>query len=472
MENDYVREQIEASGPSGFSCEAAEKRILGQMMTKPDMATRYVNALRQKDFYEPLRGELFAAIQATAMKKQTIDTVTVDNTVSEMFPAERMRLLDTMADCISSVSFDYRSIDDYIEIVKSLSQRRQSIIEFETVMRNLKDPTKDIAETIGQMRQSAASVLEGRHKWENISDVISQTFEYLEKRQRGEIKGITTGIGNVDRLIGGFFPGELTIIGARPSVGKSAFGANIALEAAKKGHHVGMVSREMSDIQFGQRLLSRQSMVDGMKLRKAELGNDDWTVIAEALPELSVLPIDFMFSISAIEDLRAEVQNKVERGELDMLIVDYLQLMRTNARFDKDYLRVGYISKTLKEMAVDFNIPVIALAQVNRESDGQMPTLKSLKDSGNIEQDADGVIFLHRPMSANDPYVDPFDKEYYEAYMNFNYTYLCIGVAKQRQGMIGNTCVLFDPEHMRYMEIDRSGRSEPNAKHNDDRATA
>lgn len=463
MANDYVREQIEASAPTGFSSEKAEKGILCQMLTKPDIARKYANALRQNDFYDQMRGKLFAAIQATVVKRQNVDAVTVDNTIGEMFPAEHMRLTDVMVDIISAMSMDYRAVDDYISIVKSLSQRRQSIIAFEAYLRDMKDPTKDIAEVIGEMRKTAVSVMEGRHSWTSISDVLVNTYDYLEKRQRGEIVGITTGIGNVDRLIGGFFPGELTIIGARPSVGKSAFGANIALEAAKKGHHVGVVSREMSDVQFGQRLLSRESLVDGMKLRRAELDNDDWVQIIEAVPELSVLPIDFMFTVSAIEDLRVEVQRKVERGEMDMLIVDYLQLMRTQRRFEKDYLRVGYISAELKAMAVDFNIPVIALAQVNRDSDGQMPTLKSLKDSGSIEQDADGVIFLHRPMSANDPYVDPRDKESFDACRMFGQTYLCIGVAKQRQGMVGNACVMFDPEHMRYIEIDRTDRRVPDA---------
>lgn len=472
MANDYVQEQIEASAPTGFSSQKAEQGILCQMLTKADIARQYATALKQNDFYDPMRGKLFAAIQATVIKKQNVDTVTVDNTIGEMFPADHIRLTDMMIECISAMSLDFRAIEDYISIVKSLSQRRQSIIAFEAFMRDMRDPTKDIAEVMSQMRHTAASVMEGRHKWESISDVMVSTYEYLEKRERGEIVGITTGIGNVDRLIGGFFPGELTIIGARPSVGKSAFGANIALEAAKKGHRVGVVSREMSDVQFGQRLLSRESLVDGMKLRKAELSGDDWGLIAEALPELSVLPVDFMFTVSAIEDLRLEVQRKVERGEMDMLIVDYLQLMRTNTRFDKDYLRVGYISKSLKEMAVDFNIPVIALAQVNRDSDGQMPTLKSLKDSGSIEQDADGVIFLHRPLTPNDPYVDPRDKEVFETYKVFNHTYLCIGVAKQRQGMVGNACVLFDPEHMRYIEIDRTERSDPNAVSNGVGATA
>ncbi len=167
-----------------------------------------------------------------------------------------------------------------------------------------------------------------------------------------------------------------------------------------------------------------------------------------------------MFTVRTVEDLRRECQKMVDKGELDMLIVDYLQLMHTTKNIKEEHLRVGYISKSLKDMATDFNIPVIALAQVNRDTDGQMPTLKSLKASGDIEQDADGVIFLHRPSSANDPYVDPRDKEYFASYENSDLTYICIGVAKQRQGAVGKACVLFDSPHMRYYPIDRGTESE------------
>lgn len=458
---EYVKEQIAASGDKGFSSIAAEKGIICRMMSDKDAARQYAGAISQADFYDPERGKIFAAIQAVVAKRQNVDLVTVDAAIAELFPADHVPLTNAMVACVNEMSLEFRSIEDYVAIVKGLSQRRQSIIAFEGLVKALRDPTREISEIIDQARQQAAAIAEGKHKWRSMAEVLVDTYDYLEKRQRGEIQGITTGLKNVDSLVGGFFPGELTIIGARPSVGKSAFGANIAMEAARKGFRVGVVSREMSSVQFGQRMLSHDAWVDGMRLRKAELDDDDWVRITEALPEMSSLPISFMFSIATIEELRIEVQRMVEDKELDMLVVDYLQLMRTQRKFDKDYLRVGYVSAELKAIAVDCNIPVIALAQVNRDSDGQMPTLKSLKDSGSIEQDADGVIFLHRPGNANDPYVDPRDREAFESYDAVNLKYLCIGIAKQRQGMVGKACVLFDPEHMKYIEIERTERSEP-----------
>lgn len=459
--NEYVKEQIQASGESGFQSAAAEQGIICRMLSDKDVARQYAVAVSPSDFYDPERGKVFAAIQTTVTKRQSVDLVTVDNTLSEMFPAEHSSLTTAMLSCVNEMSLNFRSVEDYVAIVRELSQRRNVIMTFEGVMKALKDPSRDIAEVIEQARLKTSSAISGTSKWQSMTDVLVNTYEYLEKRQRGEIQGITTGLKNVDMLTGGFFPGELTIIGARPSVGKSAFGANVAIAAAKNGFKVAIVSREMSDIQYGQRLISHDSMVDGMKLRKAELNDDDWIKITDTLTEISTLPISFLFTSSTIEEMRYEVQQKRDKGELDMLIVDYLQLMRTKMKFDKDYLRVGYISKALKEMAVDLNIPVIALAQVNRDTDGQMPSLKSLKDSGSIEQDADGVIFLHKPSSATDSSVDPRDRESFDAYQATKYTYLCIKVAKQRQGMVGQTAVLFMPEIMRYIEIDRTERRPP-----------
>ena len=200
-------------------------------------------------------------------------------------------------------------------------------------------------------------------------------------------------------------------------------------------------------------------MIDGMKLRRAELTEEDWCSIADVVSPLANLPIQFLFTTRTVEDLRRECQRMVEKGELDMLIVDYLQLMHTAKNIKEEHLRVGYISKSLKDMATDFNIPIIALAQVNRDTDGQMPTLKSLKASGDIEQDADGVIFLHRPSSSQDPYVDPRDREYFDLYEQRELTYICIGVAKQRQGAVGKACVLFDSKHMRYYPIERNAEA-------------
>lgn len=455
--NDYVQEQIVTASESEFSSKQAEQSVICRLLTSRNDAMEYAGALKESDFYYPDHGKLFRAIQAVVAKRMNVDLVTVDAAIGEMYPAEQAILSGLMVECAKLALQSFRNIEDYIRIVRDLSARRQSIHSIEGIMAQLRDPTRNLVDIIDQMRTETGQIVQSQYSWEDLQSVLLATYDYLEQRQAGNIKSVTTGLGNIDTLIGGFFGGELTVIGARPSVGKSAFGANIALAAAQKGYHVAVVSREMTDIQYGVRILAHASWVDGMKLRKGDISTEDWTRLADGMSEVGSLPIEFMFGVRTVEELAREVQRKVERKELDILIVDYLQLLETQRRFQQEHLRVGYISTTLKHLATDCNIPVIALAQVNRDSDGQMPTLKSLKASGDIEQDADGVIFLHRPSHAGDPYVDPRDKEFFDMYETQGLTYLCIYVAKQRQGAVGKACVLFDPALMRYIEIDRTG---------------
>lgn len=457
MANDYVQEQIIQASNADFSSKDAEEAVIGIMLTSTRTAEDKVGELSDKDFYYENHAKIYRGIQAVVAKREKVDLITVDAALGGLYPLELPVLSEVMVECARTRGqFGTSGLENYIRIVKELSTRRRSIRSFEGLVAQLKDPTRNIAEILEQMRVESGNIAQGRFKWQTMQDVLLATYEYLENRQSGQIKSITTGIGNIDSLIGGFFGGELTVIGARPSVGKSAFGANIALSAARNGFKVAVVSREMTDIQYGARMISHEAWVDGMKMRKGDIEVEDWTKIADSMAELGPLPIEFMFNVRTVEELAVEVQRKVERGELDMLIVDYLQLMETQRQFRQENLRVGYISTTLKHLATDCNIPVIALAQVNRDTDGQMPTLKSLKASGDIEQDADGVIFLHRPSHAGDPYVDPRDRDYFGVYEQKNLTYLCIGVAKQRQGATGKACVLFDPSYMRYIEIDRT----------------
>lgn len=454
--NDYIRAQINEASAADFSSKQAEQSIICRFLTKSAEAELYARELKESDFYYSDYGHIFRAMQNTLAKGMHIDLVTIDSALHEMYPDAYGMIQQAMMNCIDIERATFRNIEDYIRIVKDLSTRRQSIKSVENLAIALRDPTRDITEVLDQLRQENAEIQQSRHKWQTMTDVLLATYDYLERRQRGEIKSIATGIANIDRVFGGFFAGELTVVGARPSVGKSAFGANIALAAAQQGYKVGIISREMTDIQYGQRMLAHEAWIDGMQIRSADIDADAWARIVDSMSILGNLPIEFMFSVAYAEDLRMEVQRKVERGELDMIVIDYLGLMQTRRKFREENLRIGHICKLLKAIAVDCNIPVVALAQVNRDSDGQMPTLKNLKASGDIEQDADNVIFLHRPQFANDKNVDPRDREFFEQYEAGGMSYLCIGIAKQRQGAIGKACVLFDPAHMRYIEIERN----------------
>lgn len=460
---DYVQEQIEAAQQTDFASRDAERSVLGAFLSRYDKCKQYMPELRDDDFYWESHRIIFQAIKQALADGLSVDLLTVDQMIGRLPPEQANGMPELLIQCVKEAG-SYVMIESYLAIVKELAQRRRALALVAGIQSELNDPANAINGIMDRLRTSAGDMMVGKHSWVSMESVLIKTFGHLEDRVRGGEPSIATGIPNVDAIIGGFFGGELTVIGARPAVGKSVFGMDVSMAAARAGFRVGICSREMADIQFGQRILSYESYVDGMKIRKAQIEDEDWDRLSEAVITASRLPIEFLFSVRTVEDLRSEVQQKFNRGEIDMLVVDYLQLMETAQRFKEDRLRVGNISKALKAIARDFNIPVLALAQVKRYAGGaraKMPTLEDLKDSGNIEQDADNVIFLHNPYDADDEYVDPRDKESFGIFAERGFTYLCIGVAKQRQGATGKACVLLNKRDMHYYTIDRTNREAP-----------
>lgn len=457
--NTYIQEQLEKSQDAGFTCVEAEENILRRMILRQGVAEESAMDLLPQDFSDPEYAKVYRAIQSLVAKQRQIDLVSLDAEMTVLYgDGWRSDVLIDLTRQRDYTVAKWQDIKDHIQIVKALSTRRQAIASLEVLVDSLRDPRKDIGETLAEIQDAADKVVTDEAEWVSMSDVLLKTFEYVEKRQKGEIKSITTGLGGLDSLIGGFFAEEMTIIAARPSVGKSAFGANIALAAARAGFKVGIVSCEMSAEGLGQRLLSHGSFVDGMKLRRADLDDEAWGRVADAMAEMSELPIEFLFDCSAVEDVVKTARRKARKGELDILIVDYLQFMETRRNFREERLRIGYISHNLKRLARRAHIPVIALAQVTRQGEGAMPTMKMLRESGDIEQDADGIIFLHRPDNPDDPSVYPPDRQGLKLWKDKGLTYLCIGIAKQRNGSIGQTCCLFDASLMHYIEIMREDK--------------
>lgn len=458
IQTEYVAKQIEKSGDAHFTCQAAEESILRRMLKSHEIAGDNADALSGKDFSNVDYGRLFCAIQDVLRSDRHVDAITVEDAIGRLFPRNARRLRDVLVVLTKyrePTDDDIHNIAEHIEIVKSLARRRNASASLNELMRQIENPSKDINETLLAIREAVDNSGVDAGDSVSLQEVMMRTYDYMERRQRGEIKAIKTGLPNLDRLIGGFYGGEFTVIGARPSVGKSAFAQFISLAAAREGHKVGFVSCEMIDIGFGQRIFSNLAKVDGMNIRRGELSDSDWEHCSIAMEEVGNLTIDFKFDSTYIEDIVQWAKKKAKRGEMDMLVVDYLQLVDTHKKFESEHLRVGYISRMLKKLATQLNIPVIAAAQVNRETDGSMPTLKHLKDSGSIEQDCDGVIFLHRPKNADDVCVDSRDKPYFDSLAENGFTYMCLGVAKQRQGQIGMVVALYKASETEFTQIRR-----------------
>jgi len=449
---------LEVAANSALYNAEAESCALGGIISRLQRGDKgIIYALNEDDFWLPSHRRVFCAVRSLFQKGTPIDLITVDEEITKLYPntmnEDTQHLIQNVVD--SSHFFNTAA---YIELVQSASLRRKLLSLADELATGACDRTEEVDVVIDSARAKLRDMVKAKSAWSTMTDVLLATYEDIEKRQKGEIVGIKSGIADLDRATGGFFPGELAVVGARPAVGKSALGLQVSAQAAMDGYKVCYVSCEMIDSQFGQRLFSKTTNIDGMKLRSAKLDMEDWAAIADAMVAYANLPISFTFGTKTIEELRNDVQRKIDLGECDMLVVDYLQLLRTKRRFDIEHERVGHISHALKQMTTDFKIPVIALAQAKRQNNGgraRCPVLDDLRSSGDIEQDADTVIFLHRPDDSTDPAIDERDRPYYDDLINAGKQYIAFSVAKQRQGQTGIIGAAFDPAHMRYYAMDR-----------------
>ncbi len=436
----------------------AEMCVIGGIAKRLESGKRNaIYAIGEDDFFFPNHRMIYCAMRSLCDEKKPVDLVTVDEEITRLYPKAGNDVTNDLIQALAQM-VGYVNLEQYIEIVQEAAMRRKLLAVADEIAQTVTDKSMDVSAITDTARASLRSMVKSKNNWITIGEVLIATYGYLEKRVNGEIVGIKSGVADVDRATGGFFPGEMAVIGARPSVGKSAFALQIAIDAASKGHKVCFISCEMIAEQFGQRLLSNSTKIDGMKLRNAEIEDKDWFEIAEAMGYLDGLPISFIFGSKAIETIRDEIQNKIDLGECDMLVVDYLQLLKTKRRFEMEHERVAHVSRTLKEISAEFEIPVVALAQVKRQNNNgraRCPTMDELRSSGDIEQDADTIIFLHRPDDEYDPTIDDRDKSYFNMLQEHGKQYIVFSVAKQRQGQIGIVGAAFDPAHMRYLSMER-----------------
>lgn len=449
---------LDIAGYSTLYAQDAERSVLGCIVRRIESGEgKAVYTVNEDDFWLPNNQRIYKAIRSMYERKEPIDLITLDAELTRLYPDEASTMPSDLIKAVCD-GLRYANLERYVEMLKEASLRRKLVELADEIATSARDVTEDMMVLTDKVRAKLRDMIQTRSEWRSMTDVMVSTFDDIEKRQKGEIVGIKSGVHDIDRATGGFFPGELAVIGARPAVGKSAFGLQIAVEAAIHGHKVCFVSCEMVDSQFGQRLISNTTKIDGMKLRSAQLESDDWEQIVTAMGQYSALPISFTFGTKTIEDLRNDVQRKIDLGECDLVVIDYLQLLKTKRRFDIEHERVGYISHALKQMTTDFKIPVVALAQAKRQNNNgraRCPVLDDLRSSGDIEQDADTVIFLHRPDDSFDPAVEERDKQYFDTLTGNGLQYIAFSVAKQRQGQTGIIGAIFDPAHMRYISMDR-----------------
>jgi replicative DNA helicase len=261
MENGYIQRKIDEAARTNFASDDSEKSLLGCIIGNFDRCTDIAAQVVEDDFYYDAHRAIFKAIMMAKAEQLKVDLVTVDQMLQKVAHNPNS-VSAVMVDCARTFVTSVHA-ESYMKIVKELATRRKAIALVGEIQKELTDPAQGINSVMDKLRTESGDLFFGKHSWVTMREVMLNTYEYLERRVKGDIPSITTGIPNVDAVIGGFFGGEMTIIGARPAVGKSAFGMNVAIAAAQQGFKVGILSREMTDIQFGQRILSTHGIWGG-----------------------------------------------------------------------------------------------------------------------------------------------------------------------------------------------------------------
>ena len=399
-----------------FSDEA-EQSVLGAVIISRDRIPDVIGIINSSDFYIERHKELFETVISLFNTGQPIDYVTIKQQLELRGSIDKVGGLDFVFKLIDMVpSTDSTSVKHYAEIVREKAELRKMINLTEDITKRCYAADEEVDDVIGVAEQGIINITQNRNisGLNHISRYLDESIDTIEKLSDANesVTGITTGFVDLDRRTAGLHPAEFILIAARPGMGKSALALNIAQNAAIiDGASVAIFSLEMPGIQIANRMLSAQAKVSAERIKRGNLKDDDWPKLGEAVAALSdtKIYIDDNSSITATEIGAKCRKLKIEHG-LDLVIIDYLQLMSSGRSGVNRQQEVSDISRTLKVMANDLGIPVIALSQLNRSvehRESKEPVLSDLRESGSIEQDADMVIFLYREGYYNEDSEEP-----------------------------------------------------------------
>lgn len=436
-----------------FYAEEAERSILGAML-RSEHALKDAAILTERDFYSPVNAEVFKAMRMLEAQKRPVDITTVDEQLSKMGRLEAVGgvvyLIELLEDTPSAAN-----AGAYAERVKEAALMRQIRTIGEQLSRDAANPLMDISVLVDSARAKLREIAMPGVRYTTLADAAIREYEEMEREAKGEVKTYSYGIDALDKRTGGMRRGELVTIVAPTSVGKSALAYWIAQHNGKNGVPTCYISLEMTDGELVRRAFSRAAQVDGMRMRTATLTPDDWDRMGAALPELGGIRLNQWTESNYIEDIRMFVQHMVDIGECELLVIDYAQLMDTKLKSYGNTERIGYCSRIVKRMTIEFNIPVILLAQFNRNiaKDGKNRegALSDIRGSGELETDANTVHILHRPEDAEDETVK--DVALFNALRNKGMEYISDNIKKQRGGATGRVRFGFDPAHMTFFGI-------------------
>lgn len=423
----------------------AEESILGSMIIDKTAINTAVEIIRPEDFYKELNGEIFQAISDLFNKNEPVDLITLQEELRRRDSLERVGGVSYLANLSGGVATTANT-EYYCKIVDEKSTLRKLIRSSNDTIAHAYDDNEEVATIIEQAEKNIFDITQGsqREGFSPIDEVLLDSFAKIEEMaaNKGGLTGLTTGFLDIDMKLSGLQKSDLILLAARPSMGKTALGINIATNSAlKAGAKAAIFSLEMSKEQLVQRMIAGTAHVDLQKIISGRLNEDEWLKIINSMGPLSKAEvyIDDTAGISLME-MKAKCRRlKIESG-LDLVVIDYLQLMEMEGRTENRQQEISSISRGLKALAKEIDCPVIALSQLSRAPElrtDHRPILSDLRESGAIEQDADVVMFLYR----DDYYNEDSEKK--------NIGELII--AKHRNGPTGTLELVFKKEYTKFL---------------------
>jgi replicative DNA helicase len=425
----------------------AEESVIGALLLSEDAVNEVMDQIHPEDFYVPAHQAVFESMRELFDTGQAIDAVTVSESLrrkGELDKVGGVQYLTRLVDIVPSTS----NVVYYAGIVEEHAKRRELIRAGASVTEFAFDIDEEIASVLDRAEQAVLGVAERRSSQTllEVGPLFQDVLEHIEllEQQGSDITGLATGFVDLDKKLAGLQPANLVVIAGRPAMGKSSLALNIATNAAATGEPVAIFSLEMSKEEIVQRILSSVGKVDSMKLRSGQLG-PLWQRVVDAAGRMYKAPIYIDDSpVVTVTDIRAKCRRLKRKKGLSLVVVDYLQLMEAHGPENRQQ-EIAQISRNLKNLARELEVPIIAASQLNRSLESRedkRPRLSDLRESGSIEQDSDVVMFVYR-------------HEYYHPEDTDKKGIAEIIVAKHRAGSTGPVEMTFQPEFTRFANLGR-----------------
>ncbi len=429
----------------------AEQAVLGSMLTDKDAVVSAIEVLKPEDFYREDNKAIYGAILSLYNRAEPVDIITVKAELVAIGKFDVIGGIEYLA-TLPDLAPTSANIDKYIKIVEEKSMLRNLIQTANEIISLGYNPMEEVETIMDEAEKKIFNIMQKKNQkgYSSIKDILVDTFAGLEKlyNQKQHITGVPTGFSDLDYKTAGLHESDLILIAARPAMGKSAFALNIATNAAVKAKvPVAIFSLEMSKEQMVNRILCSEAMVDSNKIRTGKIDDEDWMKLAGALGPLSEsgIYIDDTPGISVME-IRAKCRKLKLEKNIGLVVIDYLQLVQASSqkRGGSREQEISEISRSLKILAKEINVPVIALSQLSRAPEQRpdhRPMLSDLRESGAIEQDADIVMFLYR----DDYYNEESEKKNIAEVI----------IAKHRSGSTGTVELLWLGNYTKFANIEK-----------------